>query len=264
MGSPADENGRWEDEGPQHEVTISRGFWLGETPVTQRQWEVVAGQNPSRFRDGDESLECPVEQVSWNSCTAYCDQLRQLVVGLDVRLPTEAEWEYACRGGTTGGYHVEGSVCRDPEGLDPVLKELGWFDANSGSRTHAVKQKRANAWGLYDLHGNVWEWCRDGQRHYNTDSEVDPVGSEEANAGRVVRGGSWYGLARNCRAACRRANHPGSDWVVNGLRLFAGHFESGPAGVAAEPPRAEQANSGGLKAFLGGIRSLFETRNQES
>jgi len=197
MGSPDDEVGRVNDEGPQHWVTLSRGFWLADAPCTQAEWKAVMGTEPSDFKGSD----LPVEQVSWEDCQEFCKRLRSRFPGLGARLPSEAEWEYACRAGTTGAYN-DGSMCTEPRGKDPALDKLGWFDENSGGKTHSVRQKEANQWGLYDMHGNVWEWCEDWFGDYNADDQVDPAGPA-SGCGRVFRGGSWYSLARNCRSAKR-------------------------------------------------------------
>ncbi len=218
MGSPSKENGRFDDEGPQHWVTITKGFWLGETPVTQAQWMSLMDVNPSQF-EGDER---PVESVNWYQSMAFAEKLNERIPGLFASLPTEAEWEFACRAGTQSAFHVEGSKCTEPEGLDPALDRLGWFDKNSRDSTNDVKLKLPNAHSLYDMHGNVWEWCRDGMRTYGDTPERDPVGPMEEGAGRVVRGGSWDSQARGCRAAYRSHNHPGDDWGNDGFRLFAG------------------------------------------
>ncbi len=235
MGSPEDEVGRWEAEGPQQEVTISRGFWMGETPVTQAQWMALRTRNPSQFPGGDR----PVEKVNWAECAAYATDLNSAVPELAAGLPTEAQWEYACRAGNTGAFH-DGSPCTLPEGKDPALDRLGWFDKNSGGETHPVKQKLPNAWGLHDLHGNAWEWCRDqwNQKVYaaRAGGVVDPVSeSNDPNASRVVRGGSWCDQARYCRAAVRGVGPPGFHWSDLGFRLAAGQeFQ------AAEPQGAER------------------------
>lgn len=233
MGSPAHQRGRWDDEGPQHEVILTKGFWLGETPVTQTQWEAVTRQNPSHFK----GTERPVEQVSWLDCRAFIQQINDLLPGLHAALPTEAQWEFACRARTKSAFH-DGSPCSLPEGLDPALDALGWFDKNSGGETHPVRQKAANAWGLYDMHGNVWEWCRDAwnQRVYTTRGKltVDPEEQGDDGAHRVARGGSWFNQAQNCRAAFRVGVVLGSRWHDRGLRLSAGQEP------AVEPPGAER------------------------
>jgi formylglycine-generating enzyme required for sulfatase activity len=234
MGSPDSENSRWDNEGPQHEVVLTKGFWLGETPVTQAQWEAVAGQNPSRFKRPDR----PVEQVSWLDCCEFIQQVNGLLPGLHAALPTEAQWEYACRAGTQSAFN-DGSPCTKPDGLDPALDALGWFDENSSGETHPVRQKRANAWGLHDMHGNVWEWCRD---QWDADAYqkrrgivVDPELRGDGSGGRVARGGSWIDQARLCRAAFRDWDVPSDRGGNLGLRLSAGRE------LAAERPnrRAE-------------------------
>ncbi|MDO4569777.1 MAG: formylglycine-generating enzyme family protein, partial [Planctomycetia bacterium] len=188
MGSPSWELGRKNSE-EQHRVTLSQGFWMLETEVTQAMWESVAGSNPSRFK----GASLPVECVSWNECVEFCEILSQ-VSGLKIALPTEAQWEYACRAGTTTSLNNGKNITGDN------LNEVGWYRENSDSTTHTVGQKKPNAWGLYDMHGNVCEWCSDWHRsHYRAVSpECDPTGARSA-AYRVFRGGSWdrYG----CRSA---------------------------------------------------------------
>ena len=234
MGSPDFETERESDEGPVHSVTISRGFWLGETPVTQAQWIAVTGENPSQFK-GDQR---PVESVLWHDSMAFADTLNKRLPRLQASLPTEAQWEYACRAGTRGAFHVDGSQCTEPRGIDPVLDQLGWFVNNSNLETHDVKLKAANAWGLYDMHGNVWEWCRDGKREYTARPERDPKGPMDKGAGRVLCGGSWGCLALYCRVAYRSVSIPGLDWSSNGLRLFAGHEPE-----SAEPTDPQRRSS---------------------
>jgi formylglycine-generating enzyme required for sulfatase activity len=179
MGSPADEIGRDDDE-VQRLTTLSKEFYLGKYPVTQAQWDAVLGSNPSKFK----GRHHPVDQARWEDCQALCRAL-----GTGFRLPTEAEWEYACRAGTGGAYAG-------------ILDEMAWHDGNSGAITHAVGQKSPNAWGLHDLHGNVWEWCADGYRNYPARAVTDPVGSESGRH-RVIRGGSWISDIRDCRSAER-------------------------------------------------------------
>lgn len=149
MGSPTDEPGRWNDE-TQREVEITEEFWMWETPVTQAQWRAVMGTNPSHFNGDD----LPVECVSWDDCTAYCAKLSELIAqqhpGAEVMLPSEEEWEYACRAGTSGPINVAGAT----------LDDVAWYGNNSGGTTHPVKQKKPNAWGLFDMLGNVCEWTR--------------------------------------------------------------------------------------------------------
>jgi formylglycine-generating enzyme required for sulfatase activity len=235
MGSPESELGRYGDEGPQHKVVISRGFWLGETPVTQAQWLALRSENPSRFQ-GEER---PTEQISWEGSVDFARDLGREVPGFCATLPSEAQWEYACRAGTTAAFHND-QPCTRPEGKDPTLELLGWYDENSGQQTHPVKEKKPNAWGLYDLHGNVWEWCLDawdeGAYAKREKGAVDPlVEAYESRPGRVVRGGSWDFQARGCRSAGRNRHCPGARARTLGFRLAAGQE---PA--AAEPPSAER------------------------
>ncbi len=254
MGSPEDEEGRHPSEGPRHEVRISRGFWMGDTPVTQAQWKAVMEaaresvpavwnslreerqmqEAPSGSRT---SPDHPVDSVDWYQSDAFCLLLRALLPqGPAFRLPSEAQWEYACRGGSEGAF-FDGSPCTEPEGRDPGLDRLGWFDENSEGGTQAVRQKPPNAWGLCDVHGNVWEWCQDA---FDADAyrkraggAIDPEVTGESGAVRVVRGGSWYDGARGCRAAFRCGSNPDGDWHDSGLRLSAGQELE-----AAEPPGA--------------------------
>ncbi len=237
MGCDPDDNHGNNAEKPQYEVIITRGFWLGETPVTQAQWREVTGESPSHFK-GDAR---PVERVSWVDSVEFAGKLNQLVPGLNAALPSEAQWEYACRAGTQGAFQ-NGSWCTEPTGKDPALEELGWFDKNSDGRSHDVKGKAANAWGLYDMHGNVWEWCRDAwdAKAYGKREEpaFDPEEtSDDKGADRVVRGGSWHSLAWLCSAAFRLGNEPGLRFRPLGLRLSAGQ-EPG----AAEPPPVERSD----------------------
>ena len=193
MGSPDSEQDRQSNEGPQTEVTLTQGFYIGQREVTQGEYLAVMGSNPSYFT-GDTNR--PVEQVAWIEATNYCEQLtaRERTAGRIptnwvYRLPTEAEWEYACRAGTTNRFYY---------GDDPgytLLGEYAWYSANSGATTHPVGQKRPNRWGLYDMSGNVFEFCSDWFGDYPGGSVSDPKGSSSGSY-RVVRGGCWnyYGV----------------------------------------------------------------------
>jgi formylglycine-generating enzyme required for sulfatase activity len=218
MGSPEDEKGRYSNEGPRHGVEITQGFWLGESPCTQAQWEAVMGNNPSHFT-GKEKWNHPVEQVSWDDCHKFCRKLGGMYPELYPRLPTEAQWEYACRAGSQSAFN-NGSSCTEPEGEDPALAALGWFDKNSGGETHSVKEKPANRWGLYDMHGNVWEWCADWYDAYQVAEQRDPTGPVTGR-GRVIRGGGWNALAWYCRSAFRLCWHPLVRRNFLGFRLAA-------------------------------------------
>ena len=203
MGS-SDGNGH---EMPPHRVRITKPFYLGLTQVTQGQYERVIGENPSCF-DGNPR---PVEQVSWNDAVEFCGQLSDKE-GKTYRLPTEAEWEYACRAGSTGRYCFGDS--------ESQLDLYAWYDDNSGRETHAVAQKKANAWGLCDMHGNVWEWCSDwyDSDYYGRSPTSDPRGPSSGSY-RVFRGGSWFSLARYCRCAFRNCNSPGDEDFSLGFRV---------------------------------------------
>jgi formylglycine-generating enzyme required for sulfatase activity len=236
MGSAADEPGRREIEGPRHEVRLSRGYWLFDTPCTQALWEAVMGRNPSRFR----SPKRPVENVNWEDCQQFLEAINGRLDGLELVLPSEAQWEYACRAESTAATYA-GDLEILGESNAPLLDGIAWYGGNSGvdfelaegadssgwsekqyeherAGTHPVGLKAPNAWGLYDMLGNVWEWCSDGQRQYSSDSVVDPVGPLQEGVDRVLRGGSWYSDARHVRAAYRFAVHPGyrNDYI--GLR----------------------------------------------
>jgi len=224
MGSPPSEDGRGDDE-DQHLVTLTKGYWLGKYPVTQRQWEAVLGGSPSHFKKGrverhwfspdlvdNEPKEFhPVECVTWYECNKYCAAMtereqtaRRIESGYKYALPTEMQWEYACRAGMSGPY-----------GGAQTLYEMGWYEGNSGKRTHPVGQKKSNDWGLYDMHGNVREWCWD-----DTDIRcVATIGWDGWDTQRVVRGGSWSDSARECRSSYRSSRNPTSPYVDVGFRL---------------------------------------------
>ena len=196
MGSPEGEVGRSKYEGPQHSVRISKGIWMGQYQITQAQWERVMGNNPSNFTNAGPNA--PVEMVSWDDCQEFLDKLNQMpeVRGqqLQARLPTEAEWEYACRAGTTTRYNIGDG--------DADLDRAGWYNGNSGRTTHPVGEKQTNTWGLYDMHGNVWEWCHDWYGDYDSAAVTDPSGPASGSY-RVMRGSSWSNYAKGCRAAYR-------------------------------------------------------------
>lgn len=193
-------------ETPQHKVTITRDFYLGKYEVTQAQWVAVMGSNPSNFMGRTN----PVEQVSWDDVQVFLGKLNQMEPGRGYRLPTEAEWEYACRAGSTTKYAFGDS--------ENELGDYAWCYENSGERAHPVGQKRPNAWGLYDMHGNVWEWCEDWYGTYPSGSVTDPKGSTMGSR-RVLRGGSWFDYAQSCRSAFRLVRSPGNRDNSLGLRL---------------------------------------------
>lgn len=219
MGSAVNESGRTDREGPRHQVTVD-SFYIGKYPVTQEKYLELMGTNPSYFKGAN----LPVEQVSWFDAVEYCNRLSlseglepaYTVTGNNVswnygsngyRLPTEAEWEYACRAGTVTPYY-SGSSAND----------AGWHSGNSGGSTHPVGEKQPNPWGLYDMHGNVLEWCWDWLGPYTGETQANPRGPASGSS-RVYRGGGWYFAAQQSRSAFRFGNHPFLRSYVIGFRL---------------------------------------------
>jgi formylglycine-generating enzyme required for sulfatase activity len=194
------------DEKPVHSVSLD-GFWIGKYEVTQRQYEALMGSDPSRFKGAD----WPVDTVSWNNATAFCRKLSS-VTGKAYLLPTEAQWEYACRAGSAGKW------CFGSD--ESQLGKYAWFDRNSGSQTHPVGQKQPNAWRLFDMHGNVWEWCGDwyADSYSGALSERNPTGPNSGTF-RVLRGGSWVSYPGGCRSAYRSWFGPGDRVGINGFRV---------------------------------------------
>jgi formylglycine-generating enzyme required for sulfatase activity len=199
MGTPKDEKVPtygFTYKDTQHQVTLTKGFWMGKTEVTQVQWKSVMGNNPSEH-NGD---ALPVERVSWEKCQIFCERL-------GLQLPTEAQWEYACRAGSTGPYAGSGN-----------LDEMGWYKDNSEEKTHPVGTKQPNAWGLYDMHGNVCEWCADWHGDYSDGAETDPKGGRFGDS-RVCRGGGYAYRANSCRSASRFGSSPSSGDSGQGFRV---------------------------------------------
>lgn len=224
---------------PRHRAVLTKGYWLFDTPCTQALWQAVMGKNPSRFQGPDR----PVESVTWNEAEAFLDRINGLIPYLGLSLPTEAQWEYACRAGTEtatygGPLGLKGS--NHAGGLDAIA----WYGGNSGvgfdlaggcdssdwrekqyphtrAGTHPVAGKKPNPWGLYDMLGNVWEWCRDGLREYGEETVLDPAGPENPGQERTVRGGSWYYFARYVRAASRLQYLPGVHFDRLGFRCVS-------------------------------------------
>jgi len=215
MGSPESEEGRDNDE-KQHQVTLSKGFYMGTTEVIQAQWKAVMRNNPSSFKNCGGN--CPVERVSWNDVQEFIKKLNQMEKTDKYRLPTEAEWEYAARAGSQTAF-ANGGIKAIECGQDPNLAKMGWYCGNSGEKTHPVGEKSPNAWGLYDLHGNVWEWCQDWKGDYPSGPVTDPNGSS-AGSNRVVRSGSWVSNAGSCRSAYRFYGKPGNRDYRVGFRLL--------------------------------------------
>jgi formylglycine-generating enzyme required for sulfatase activity len=209
MGSPASEPGHTMMEGPQHRVKISRPFYLQTTEVTQAQWRAIMGKNPSHHQGCD---QCPVEQVSGEDVKKFIRRLNAREKKNKYRLPTEAEWEYACRATTTTVYHFGNAPGR--------LGDHAWYADNSGNRTHPVAQKRPNPWGLFDMYGNVWEWCRDGYDggYYAESPALDPPGPGEGTW-QVVRGGSCFNNPRLLRSALRGGTSSRHSFSNLGFRM---------------------------------------------
>jgi formylglycine-generating enzyme required for sulfatase activity len=214
MGSPPDEYGRDGFE-RQHQVTLTEGFYMQKTEVTQKQWKTIMEDNPSHFLNCGEG--CPVERVSWYDAQEFIKKLNHKEKTKKYRLPTESEWEYACRAGSNTAF-TNGSITKETCGYNPYLNEAGWYYRNSEQGTHTVAQKQANAWGLYDMHGNVWEWCQDWQRKYPFHPETDPTGPPTGLA-RIRRGGSWSHYPLFCRSAYRSWSDPDKKTPHVGFRL---------------------------------------------
>ena len=216
MGSQKFEIGRDSDEKP-HRVTISKTFYISKYEVTQKEYETVMGENPSSFKGEN----YPVESVSWIEAKDFCKKLNEiykeyLPSGYQFDLPTEAQWEYACRAGTTtalnnGEYIIDSIICQN-------LDQVAWYFNNSNYNIHVVGQKKPNEWGIFDMHGNVWEWCRDWYGGYQFLAVTDPTGPN-IGSDRVIRGGCWDSFARFCRSASRRSYSPARRFHILGFRL---------------------------------------------
>lgn len=220
-------------ERPIHQINISRSFLIGRTEVTQAQFEAVMGKNPSHFK----GPSLPVESVSWYDAVEFCNALSKLEgltpcysgSGADIvcdfsangyRLPTEAEWEYAARGGTETDFNTGNMTHEKAEPLDPAMDLAGWYEGNAGMKSHAVELKKPNAFGLHDMHGNVREWCWDfySSDYYESRPAKDPHGPAKGPR-RVLRGGGWFDIAKNCRSAVRLASMPAFTDYYNGFRV---------------------------------------------
>lgn len=206
------------DESPTRWVTLSEDYYLGVFEITQAQWMSVMGENPAVFQqtenyqqEQEDHLLRPVESVSWNDSQLFIEKMNALGIGT-FRLPTEAEWEYACRAGTTTRYYW---------GNDPrkyIINQYAWANSRSFASTHPAGMKKPNAWGLYDMSGNVWEWCSDGYAAYPQGPQTDPKGSEESKR-KVFRGGSWFDFPESHRCANRHKHGTDRGYTAIGLRL---------------------------------------------
>ena len=209
MGSPSEEKDRSDSESPAHKVTIQNSFYLGKSAVTQKQWEKVMGNNPSHFKGEGR----PVEMVSWEDAQEFITKLNEKEGTDKYRLPSEAEWEYACRAGTLTRYFFGDEVSK--------LNEHAWYSGNSGGKTHIIGCKKPNHWGLYDMNGNVWEWVQDEwHEDYNGAPSDGTAWEEGSTLDRVSRGGSWYCSTGFCRSAARFRREPENRFGNLGFRLL--------------------------------------------
>ena len=240
MGSPEGEPERGageEGEGPQHVVRLTEGYWLADTACSQAVWEAVMGSNPSDFKDDPQN---PVERVSWDDVASeggFLRRLELLLPGMVASLPTEAEWEYACRGGTETAFNWgSDTITREQANYNASIVYSKGLTSECRQKTVPVKSFAPNAWGLYQMHGNVWEWCADGLRSYDGTPQENPRGqySDGENAPRVVRGGSWGDSPHWLRAAFRRWWHRGRRLHDRGFRLLLRSTSPG----AERPPEA--------------------------
>jgi formylglycine-generating enzyme required for sulfatase activity len=219
---------KWiQNEAPRHRVKLTQGFWLAETACTQALWQTVAGDNPSHFT-GDPNL--PVERVSWDDVTQkFLPALNRQLTGVAAVLPTEAQWEYACRAGTETAYHFGEQIHSDQVNYDGNHPPPGGRQGEYRERTVPVKALPANGWGLYQMHGNVLEWCADARRGYTAEPVEDPDGGQDG-VGRVLRGGAWYFGARFARSAIRFEDPRDYRDVDFGFRFALRSIEPGAGG----------------------------------
>ena len=243
MGSPGNEAERWNDETP-HRVILTRGFWLADTACTQALWQVVMGDNPSRFK-GEER---PVENVSWDEAQDFLTRLNHVAPEPGFRLPTEAEWEYACRAGTTTAFWFGDQITSEQVNYDGNYPYAGGIKGLYREETVEVKALPCNGWGLYQMHGNVWEWCQDWFGAYPAETVVDPTGPTEGED-RVLRGGSWIFDGQLARSASRLALGPGLRYDGAGFRLARGQVvrqdlpEAGGEGQADRAGETERSGA---------------------
>jgi formylglycine-generating enzyme required for sulfatase activity len=209
MGSPSEEKERSDSESPTHKEAIQNSFYMGRSAVTQKQWKTIMKNNPSHFKGEDR----PVEMVSWEDAQRFITKLNEIEGTDKYRLPSEAEWEYACRAGTQTRCFFGNDESK--------LNEYAWYVENSGGKTHAAGLKKPNPWGLYDMHGNVWEWVQDRWHENYSGAPSDGSAWEEGNCpDRVSRGGSWYCTTEFCRSAGRFRREPESRFGNLGFRIL--------------------------------------------
>ena len=248
MGSPESEAQRSENE-VAHEVTLSRGFWLGSTTVPQSLWRAVTGANPSRFSGDDR----PVEQVSFADVEGFLSSLNSQVSGLELCLPTEAQWEYACRAGTTTPFHTGETLTTDQANYNGNSPYGESPKGEYRQETVACGSLPPNGWGLHEMHGNLWEWCSDWHGKYSSEAQTDPVGPESGSH-RVVRGGSWVSSARFVRSAYRNWYDPGLRHGSLGFRCCLSSASGAEPAAGVESPVAEQ---GPERTRAGGADDFF-------
>jgi formylglycine-generating enzyme required for sulfatase activity len=236
MGSPVKEEKRDANE-VQHKVTLTKGFYMSVYTVTQEEWQAVMGNNPSQFKD---EKNLPVEKVSWDDCQEFSKKLREKEKK-PYRLPTEAEWEYACRAGTTTPFHFGESISTDQANYNGTITYGTGKIGKYREKTIAVGSFPANAWGLHDMHGNVFQWCQDWLGDYPQKDLVDPQGPESGKV-RVLRGGTWIYSPGSCRSACRYRDGPGERSDVVGFRVcfFVEQSEATPKPPVIDEPQRRQ------------------------
>jgi formylglycine-generating enzyme required for sulfatase activity len=220
MGSPAGPSGEPErrDNETQHEVILTRGYWVADTACTQALWQAVMGENPSHFK----GPRRPVENVTWDECQEFLSRINQARSELELRLLTEAEWEYACRAGTSTPFSFGLNVTTDQVNFNGNYPYAGGPTGKYREQTVDVGSLPPNAWGLHEMHGNVWEWCGDWYGEYASGPVVNPTGPETGHS-RVLRGGSWYYIAGIARSAYRSHYPPGDRYRYIGFRFARGH-----------------------------------------
>lgn len=229
MGSPGSESGPDDKDETQHRVTLTKGYWLGKYEVTQGQWQAVMGTTLQQQRDkaypswplAGEGRDHPTYYVSWEDCQEFIKKLceKEGVPQGTYRLPTEAEWEYACRAGTTGPFHYGDSLDASQANFDGNFPYGSGMEGEYRQKTTPAGSFRPNSWGLYDMHGNIWEWCQDWYGQYPTKSVADPAGPGSGSF-RVLRGGCWNNDAMGCRSADRVKAEPGFRYYYVGFRLL--------------------------------------------
>jgi sulfatase modifying factor 1 len=255
MGSPEDEPGRRSDE-TQHPVTLTQGYWLGETTVSQQLWQAVMGNNLSSFKSQSDKV-LPVESVSWDDCQQFFISINKLLPGGELTFPTEAQWEYACRGGTQTPFSTGAQLTMAQANYNG---EYSYNDGEIGvnrEKIVAVDMFAPNGWGIKQMHGNLLEWCLDNWREYKLESAINPVGGLDVPR-RALRGGGWYDFGSYCRSACRF--YFGRDFAARfiGLRLVqvlsTGSEPHSRASVAAEQDQAKnKASDGNSPGFVNKI-----------